>query len=77
MIKTSRTTGAGFPAPSEKGNIVKEYFDTEKEAEEYRQAHELYARKVEYIPCRGKYALVFPIKALRNGSNDRKELEAK
>lgn len=52
---------------------MKEYFDTKEEAENYRLSHELYARAVEYIPCREKYALVFPIKALSIGSNDRKD----
>lgn len=49
---------------------MKEYFDTKEEAEEYRQKHELYARTVEYLTSRGKYALVFNIKAQVGGEDD-------
>jgi len=42
---------------------MKEYFDTEEEAKEYKEKHQLYVRIPEYIKFRNKWALVFPIKA--------------
>ena len=46
---------------------MKNYFNTREEAEEYRQKKELYIRVPEYLPCFGKWALVFPIKATTKG----------
>lgn len=46
---------------------MKNYFETREEAEEYRQEKELYVRAPEYLPCFGKWALVFKIKATTNG----------
>ena len=45
---------------------MKNYFDTREEAEEYRKNKELYVMVPEYLPCFGKWALVFPIKATTN-----------
>ena len=42
---------------------MKNYFYTREEAEEYRREKELYVRVPEYLPCFGKWALVFPIEA--------------
>jgi hypothetical protein len=42
---------------------MKNYFNTKEEAERYRVKHELWVRVAEYIVCRNKWALVFPIKA--------------
>lgn len=49
---------------------MKEYFDTRKEAEEYRQKKQLYVRVPEYLPCFGTWALVFPIKATLGGERE-------
>ena len=46
---------------------MKNYFDTREEAEKYRQKKELYVMVPEYLPCFGKWALVFPIKATTKG----------
>ena len=46
---------------------MKNYFNTREEAEEYRQEKELYIRVPEYLPCFGKWALVFQIKATTKG----------
>ena len=46
---------------------MKDDFGTREEAEEYRQEKELYVRVPEYLPCFGKWALVFPIKDTTNG----------
>ena len=37
-------------------------FKTKEEAEKYREKHELYVMVAEYIPCRRKWALIFPLK---------------
>ena len=42
---------------------MKNYFETREEAEEYRKKKELYVRVPEFLPCIGKWALVFPLKA--------------
>lgn len=49
------------------------YFDTREEAEEYRIKHEHKAMVAEFITSRQKWALVFPIKAIRPGSDDEEE----
>ena len=42
--------------------MSKNLFETKEEAEKYKEKHQLYVRVPEYIPCRKKWALVFPIK---------------
>jgi hypothetical protein len=41
---------------------MKNLFNTKEEAEAYRVKHELWVRVPEYITCRNKWALVFPLK---------------
>lgn len=48
---------------SEKNKKYGGYFDTKEDAEKYREDHKHYAMVAEYIPCRGKWALVFPLNA--------------
>lgn len=42
---------------------MKNYFNSKEEAEAYRIKYELWVRVPEYIACRNKWALVFPLKA--------------
>lgn len=44
-------------------------FKTKEEAEKYRIEHELYVMVAEYIPCRGKWALIFPLHAKRESKD--------
>lgn len=40
---------------------MKNYFDTQEEAEKYKEENQLYVRVPVYIECRRKWALVFPL----------------
>lgn len=42
---------------------MKNLFDTEQEAKEYKEKHQLFVRVPAYIQGRDKWALVFPLKA--------------
>lgn len=47
-----------------------EYFSTREEADAYKRKNEIFQRVAEYIPARGKWALVFDIPATT--ADDRK-----
>lgn len=45
-------------------------FETKEAAEQYRLEHEHYVMVAEYIPCRGKWALIFPLHAKSDSEED-------